>query len=379
MTKKFQLLATMASGLETLTRNELTDLGYEVTTDNGKVFFEGNYSDIARTNLWLRTADRIKIVFGQFKALSFEELFDQTYDLPWENILPMDAEFPVSGKSIKSKLYSVPNVQAIVKKAIVKRLQDTYKRRGQLPETGALYPIEVAIRNDQVQLTIDTTGDSLFKRGYRISKGAAPLKENMAAALILLTNWSKEKPFVDPMCGSGTLAIEAALIGMNVAPGLNREFVSEHWTFSDENTWNDERQRAEEQIDYDIELNIAASDIDPHMIEIAKQNAMEAGCYDQIRFKQMNVADFRTSDEDGVLVTNPPYGDRLLTEEEAHQLYKVMGIAFAPLDSWSKYILTSDLTFESFYGQRATKKRKLYNGRIRTDYFQYWARPKRFK
>ncbi|MFL2106192.1 class I SAM-dependent RNA methyltransferase [Desemzia sp. FAM 23991] len=372
--EKFKLVATAASGIEALVGKELRQLGYECQVENGKVYFEGGLEDIARTNLWLRTADRIKIVVAEFEAYTFDELFEKTKAVAWEDLIPMDGEFPVAGKSIKSKLYSVSDCQAIVKKAIVNRLSDVYHRSSRLPETGALFPLEVALLKDKVTITLDTTGSSLFKRGYRTEKGGAPLKENMAAALILLTTWRKDKPFLDPMCGSGTIPIEAALIGHNIAPGFNRSFVSEGWDWFNESVWETIREQAEQEADYDVELDIQASDIDGYMIEIAKRNATEAGVLDSISFKQMQVADFKTDKEYGVIVANPPYGQRLGEEESVRKVYREMGTAFRPLETWSKYILTSDLTFEKEYGQKATKKRKLYNGALRTDLFQYWGK-----
>ena len=376
--KNYKLVATVAAGIEALTGQEMKKLGYEVQVENGKVYFEGNDYDIAKTNIWLRTADRIKIIMGTFTAKTFEELFEQTKAIPWEDLLPVDAEFPVSGKSVKSTLHSVPNCQSIVKKAIVNRLSAAYSRRSFLPETGALYPIEVSILKDVVTLTVDTSGTSLFKRGYRTEKGGAPLKENMAAALVMLTNWYPDKPFYDPVCGSGTIPIEAALMGLNIAPGLHREFAAEKWTFFTPDAFEKTRKEARSQIRSDIQLDILACDIDHQMIEIAKQNAKAAGVATQIEFKQMQLSDFRTKKEYGVLVANPPYGDRLLSEEQAQKLYKQMGDTYATMPTWSKYILTSDLTFEQHYGQKATKKRKLYNGALRVDFFQFWGtRPPR--
>ena len=373
----YKLVATAAAGIEALVGKELRTLGYDCQVENGKAYFTGNDYDIAKTNIYLRTADRIKIVFGQFTAKTFDSLFEQTKALPWEQILPVDAEFPVSGKSVKSTLHSVPNCQSIVKKAIVNRLSAAYARRTHLPETGALYPIEVSILKDVVTLTIDTSGTSLFKRGYRTEKGGAPLKENMAAALVMLTNWFPDKPFYDPCCGSGTIPIEAALIGLNIAPGLNRSFAAEKWTFFDPKAFDTVRQEARKEIRTDVTLDILGADIDGSMIEIAKQNAIKAGVSKHIEFKQMQLKDFRTKKENGVLVANPPYGDRLLSEEQAQNIYRQMGQTYEPLETWSKYILTSDLSFEEHYGKQATKKRKLYNGAIRTDYFQFWGIRKR--
>ncbi|EOT47591.1 MULTISPECIES: THUMP domain-containing class I SAM-dependent RNA methyltransferase [Enterococcus] len=372
----FQLVATAASGLEALVGKELRDMGIDCTVENGRARFEGTIETIAKANLWLRTADRIKIVVGEFDAVTFEELFQQVNALPWEDFLPLDAEFPVAGKSIKSTLYSTPDCQAITKKAIVNRLREYYHRPTSVPlaETGALFKLEVALLKDHVMVTLDTTGPSLFKRGYRLDKGGAPLKENMAAALVMLTNWRKDRPFVDPVCGSGTLCIEAALIGHNIAPGFNRSFACEAWDWVDKEVFAKVREEAEAQADYDIELDIMGSDINGRMIDIAKANADEIGLGDSIVFKQQAVKDFKTDKEYGVIVANPPYGERLGEEESVRQLYKEMGQAFKPLDTWSKYILTSDLLFEEFYGQKATKKRKLYNGALRTDLFQYWGK-----
>lgn len=370
----YQLVATAASGIEALTGSELKKMGYQVEVENGKAYFQGDTEDIIKTNLWLRTADRVKIVFGTFTAKTFDDLFEQTKALPWEELLPMDAAFPVSGKSIKSTLYSVPDCQSIVKKAIVDRLSTFYSRRARLPESGSEYPIEVSILKDVVTLTVDTTGSSLFKRGYRTEKGGAPIKENMAASLIQLTSWFPDKPFYDPTCGSGTIPIEAALIGLNIAPGIQRSFISEDWNIFPDGQWKKLRDEAKLSANFDVELDIMGTDIDQNMIEIAKENAARAGVEDFITFKQLALKDFKTDKEYGVMVSNPPYGERMENEEYVENLYKQMGEVFRPLETWSKYIITSDLDFEDFYGQWATKKRKLYNGRLRTDYFQFWGK-----
>lgn len=370
----FKLIATCAAGIESIVGNELKHLGYKVNVENGRVRFDGDVADIAKTNLWLRTADRIKIVVGEFTAKTFEELFQGVESLNWEDFLPLDAEFPVAGKSQKSTLHNVPSVQAITKKAIVTKMSTVYHRRTKLPETGALYPIEVAINKDKVLITLDTTGSSLFKRGYRVNKGGAPLKENMAAALVLLARWYPEMPFVDPVCGSGTIPIEAALIGCNIAPGLKRNFAFENWDWVDKDIVKQAREQAQAAIKKDVDLDISGYDIDGSMIEIAKENAVQAGVQDIVNFKQMAVKDFKTDKINGVIVANPPYGERLSDKEHVHQLYQQMGKLYQPLTSWSKYILTSDLQFEQFYGTKATKRRKLYNGSLRTDFFQYWRK-----
>jgi putative N6-adenine-specific DNA methylase len=377
---EYNLIATAASGIEALVGKELRDMGIDCQVENGRARFKGDLKTIAKTNLWLRTADRIKIVVGEFDAYTFDSLFESVKALPWEDFLPLDAEFPVAGKSIKSKLYSVPDCQAITKKAIVERLRTVYHRPQSVPfaETGALFKLEVALLKDHVILTLDTTGPSLFKRGYRLEKGGAPLKENMAAALVMLTNWHPDRPFYDPVCGSGTLCIEAALIGHNIAPGFNRDFTCESWPWFEASVFEEVRAEADSAADYDIVLDIEGSDINGRMVDIARNNAEEIGLGDSITFSQRAVKDFHTDKEYGVIVANPPYGERLGEEETVRVVYREMGEVFRPLKTWSKYILTSDLAFEEFYGQKATKKRKLYNGAIRTDLFQYWGtRPPR--
>ncbi|PQD96959.1 RNA methyltransferase [Pradoshia eiseniae] len=372
---KMTLIATAAMGLEALVAQEVRDLGYECTVENGRVLFEGDETAIARANMWLRTADRVKILVGEFKAFTFDELFEKTKKLPWENYLDETAEFPVLGKSVKSKLFSVSDCQAIVKKAIVERMKKAYKKDGWLDENGPLYRIEVGLLKDRATLTIDTTGpQALHKRGYRTGQGEAPLKETLAAALVKLTNWTPDRPLVDPFCGSGTIAIEAALIGQNIAPGFNREFVSEQWPMIDSSVWDKVRDEAEEKANYDQPLDISGYDIDHKMVNIAKENALEAGLGDLIQFKQMQVKDFTTTKEYGVIIGNPPYGERLSDRPSVERMYKEMGEVLRQYETWSVYMMTSDENFEQFYGKPATKKRKLFNGFIRTDYYQYWGK-----
>ncbi|MBC2176798.1 class I SAM-dependent RNA methyltransferase [Listeria booriae] len=376
--REFQLVATAAAGLEAIVAKEVRRLGYECEVDNGKVYFKGDELAIARTNLWLRVADRVKIVVGRFKATTFDELFEKTKALPWEDLLPLDANFPVAGKSVKSTLFSVPNCQAITKKAIVSRLSEKYRRQGRLMESGALFKLEVSLLKDEVTITLDTSGAGLHKRGYRVGQGGAPLKETMAAALVLLTSWHPDRPFYDPVCGSGTIPIEAALIGRNIAPGLRRNFVCETWDWMLADVWKKARQEAEEAANYDQPLDILGTDIDHRMIEISKQNAFEAGLEDVIEFKQMQVVDFTTEKEYGVIVANPPYGERLEDEESVRELYREMRSVYRNMPTWSVYVLTSYEMFEEVYAKRATKKRKLYNGYLRTDLYQYWGpRPPR--
>lgn len=375
--KKFNLIAACAAGIESVVGNELRHLGYQVQVENGRVRFQGTIEDVLKTNLWLRTADRIKIVMAEFPAKTFDQLYEETKQVAWDELLPMDAAFPVAGRSQKSQLHSVPDVQGIVKKAVVDKLAQVYHRHGHLPETGAVFPLEVAINKDQVLLTLDTTGSSLFKRGYRIEKGPAPLKENFAAALIYLAHWYPEKPFIDPFCGSGTLPIEAALIGHNIAPGFKRNFTCETWPWVAAELSQRIREEAADLADYDRKLEITGLDIDGQMITISRLNARQAGLSKEITFKQQAVKDFKTTLTEGVIVANPPYGQRLSDQREVRQLYQQMGEVFRPLTTWNKYFLTSDLLFENFYGQRANKRRKLYNGALRTDLFQYWGKKKK--
>jgi putative N6-adenine-specific DNA methylase len=371
--KKLSLIATSAMGLEAIVGKEVKDLGYDCKVENGKVSFEADELAICRSNLWLRTADRIKIKVGEFQAKTFDELFEKTKALNWGDYLPVNAEFPVIGKSVKSTLASVPDCQAIVKKAVVEKLKSHYKTTGWFSEDGPLYRIEVALLKDVATITIDASGVGLHKRGFRIDQGGAPIKETLAAALVLLTRWTPDRPFVDPFCGSGTIPMEAALIGQNIAPGFNREFASEKWHWIGKEKWDLARQEVEDKANYNQPLDIQASDIDHRMINIAEANAEEAGLRDLITFKQMQVKDFTTTKEFGFIVGNPPYGERLGEKRAVEQMYKEMGQAFASLDTWSIYMLTSHEGFEGLYGKPATKKRKLFNGFIKTDFYQYWS------
>ena len=376
MKKTFQLIATSAAGLEAVVGREIRELGIECQVENGRVRFEGDVESIIQTNLWLRSADRIKIIVGMFPAKTFEELFQGVFALDWEKYLPLGAKFPISkAKCVKSKLHNEPSVQAISKKAIVKKLQRYYARPEGVPlmENGPEFKIEVSILKDMATIMIDTTGSSLFKRGYRIDKGGAPIKENMAAAILLLSNWYPDKPLIDPTCGSGTFCIEAALIGKNIAPGLYRSFAFEDWTWVEKAQVQKARAEARAQMKQDVQLDISGSDLDARMIEIAKNNAEEAGVADSILFKQMRLQDLHTDKINGVIISNPPYGERLLDDSAVTKLYQEMGETFAPLQTWSKFILTSDEAFESKYGSSADKKRKLYNGTLKVDLYQYFG------
>ncbi|OEL00380.1 THUMP domain-containing class I SAM-dependent RNA methyltransferase [Staphylococcus saprophyticus] len=370
----YQLLAVCPMGLEAVVAKEIQELGYDTTVENGRIFFEGDETAIVKCNLWLRTADRIKIVVGQFKATTFDELFEKTKALPWETLIEQDGNFPVQGRSVKSTLFSVPDCQAIVKKAIVERLRRAYQASGWLNETGAKYPIEVAILKDNALLTIDTSGSGLNKRGYRLAQGEAPIKETLAASLIRLANWTGDTPLVDPFCGSGTIAIEACLIAQNIAPGFNRDFVSENWDIMPDRLYDEMRDVADQQANYDRKLEIYASDIDPEMIEIARRNAEEVGLADIIQFSVKDVNTL-TIDEDKpmALIGNPPYGERIGDRDKVEEMYRYIGELMQQHSQLSTYILTSSTEFEFLVNKKATKRRKLFNGYIECTYYQYWG------
>lgn len=376
MKESFKLIATAAAGLEAIVGREIRNLGIDCQVENGRVRFHGDIKTIIETNLWLRAADRIKIIVGEFPARTFEELFQGVYGLDWENYLPLGAKFPIAkAKCVKSKLHNEPSVQAISKKAVAKKLQKVFHRPEGVPlqENGAEFKIEVSILKDKATVMIDTTGSSLFKRGYRAEQGGAPIKENMAAAIIQLSNWFPDKPLIDPTCGSGTFCIEAAMIGMNIAPGFNRDFAFEAWPWVDQSQVQKVRDEAESKANYDIDLDISGFDLDGRMVEIARKNAEEAGLGDVIKLKQMRLQDLKTDKINGVIISNPPYGERLLDDKAVDILYNEMGQTFAPLKTWSKFILTSDEGFEKKYGSQADKKRKLYNGTLKVDLYQYYG------
>ena len=376
MKKEFNLIATAAAGLEAVVGREVRELGYDCQVENGRVRFQGDVRAIIETNLWLRAADRIKIIVGSFPAKTFEELFQGVLALDWEHYLPLGARFPISkAKCVKSKLHNEPSVQAISKKAVVKKLQKHYARPEGVPlmENGPEFKIEVSILKDVATVMIDTTGSSLFKRGYRTEKGGAPIKENMAAAILQLSNWFPDKPLIDPTCGSGTFCIEAVMIARKMAPGLRRSFAFEEWNWVSDRLIQEVRTEAAQKVDRELELDIMGCDIDARMVEIAKANAQAAGVAGDITFKQMRVQDLRSDKINGVIISNPPYGERLSDDAGVTKLYAEMGEVFEPLKTWSKFILTSDEAFESKYGRQADKKRKLYNGTLKVDLYQYFG------
>lgn len=366
----YNLIATSTFGLEAILAKELKELGYDdLKVENGKVYFEGDERDIALCNIWLRTADRVLINMGEFKAESFEELFQGTLKIEWGSFIPENGIMHVNGKSVKAKLYSVPDCQSIVKKAIVESMKRQYNT-DLFSEDGPLYKIEVAILKDIVTLTIDTTGPGLHKRGYRNLSGEAPLKETLAAALVLISKWDTGRVFADPLCGSGTIPIEAALIGKNIAPGLKRNFVSETWHNIPSKIWEECRRHATNSINKD-EVKILASDIDGSLLRIAKQNATKAGVLDYISFQKISVEEFSSQKKCGVIICNPPYGERIGEKEEVDNLYRNMGRVFSELNEWNYFILTSNGDFEKCFGRKSDKNRKLYNGRIQCYYYQY--------
>ncbi len=371
---KIELIATATFGLEAVVKREVTDLGYKILkVEDGKVTYMGNESAIVKSNLWLRCADRILLKMGEFKALSFEELYQQTKALPWEEWITEDGKFTVTGSSVKSKLFSVPDCQSIVKKAVVDRLKSFY-HKDWFSETGAEYTIKVSILKDMAVLTIDTSGTGLHKRGYRVKDVAAPIKETLASAMVQLSFWKADRLLVDPFCGSGTIPIEAAMIAKNIAPGLNRKFASEEWPSVPIGLWKEERKKAFSSIHHDLNLNIQASDINPYAVRAAKENALEAGVDDCIEFKAMPVSDLFIKEPYGIIICNPPYGQRIGEKEKLIHIYEDLKQLFTGEKTWSLYLLTADNKFEAIYSEKpADKRRKLYNGRIQVNYYQYYG------
>ncbi|GAB6107469.1 THUMP domain-containing class I SAM-dependent RNA methyltransferase [Fusibacter bizertensis] len=370
---KFRGIATAVFGMEAIVGQELKEMGFEnVVVENGRVLFDADEMGIARANLWLRTAERVFILVGQFKATSFEQLFESIYALPWEQYIPKEAEFPVNAKSVKSKLFSLSDIQSICKRAIVKRMTKAYKIEW-FKETAEKYSIHVGILKDEVTVSIDTSGTGLHKRGYREKGNEAPLKETLAAGLLLVSKWQPKIHLIDPFCGSGTIAIEAAMIAKNMAPGLKRSFDFEKWSWFDEATWKEARKLAQDSVKNDVDIQIEGYDIDKRSIAIARRNAELAGVDDIVHFQVRDVKDFSTKYQYGYLICNPPYGERLNELDEVKKLYTLMGKIFEPYQTWSKYIITSYEDFEKVYGSKSTKNRKLYNGRIKTYFYLYFG------
>ncbi len=352
---------------------ELKELGYtERKVENGRITFKADKLAICRTNLWLRSADRILIKMGEFKALTFDDLFEGTKALNWSEWISADGEFPVEGRSHKSQLSSVPACQGIVKKAVVDSLKQTYNREW-FPETGARYVIEISLLHDLATLTLDTTGPSLHKRGYRKLVTEAPLKETLAASMIMLSRWRPERPLYDPFCGSGTIPVEAAMIGWNLAPGLRRSFPAEHWPVMGSSLWEDAREEAYDLVKDDVPLEIIGSDIDEKAIEVAKASARSAGFAKELQWHVRSVSDIKPRGDYGCIITNPPYGERLGDRADVEKLLRRLGSICQSLDTWSAFILSPSKQLEHYWGKPADKRRKLYNGRIEVALYQYFG------
>lgn len=369
---KLELIATATFGLEAVVKREIEALGYKIIrSEDAKITYMGDERAIARSNLWLRSADRVLLKMGEFKALEFEDLFQQTKAVAWEDIITADGKFTVTGTSVKSKLHSVPACQSIVKKAIVERLGSFYCI-DRFEETGAEYTVKVTILKDRVTLTIDTSGTGLHKRGYRVCDVAAPIKETLAAAMVQLSFWKAGRLLVDPCCGSGTIPIEAAMIGRNIAPGLNRKFASQEWDIIPPEIWKEERKAAFEAIDYDADIRIEASDISGRAVEAAIENAAEAGVDDCVEFKKMDMARLTAEEEGGIVITNPPYGERIGEKKQIEAIYSAYNEFYRKNPTWSLFMVTTDKEVENkIFGRPADRRRKLYNGRLEVCYYQF--------
>lgn len=373
--ERFELIAPCHFGLEAVLKKEITDLGYEITlVEDGRVTFEGDAEAIARANVFLRTAERVLLKVGSFTAVTFDELFEKTRALPWERYIPRDGKCWVAkASSIKSKLFSPSDIQKIMKKAIVRRLQEEYDLGQQLlPETGSQYPLRVFLFKDQVTIGIDTSGDSLHKRGYRTLTSKAPITETLAAALILLTPWKKDRILVDPFCGSGTFPIEAAMIAANMAPGMNRSFLAESWrNLVLRKHWYNAVDEATELLDDSVEVDIQGYDVDGEIVRAARENAKRAGVDHLIHFQQRPVSELSHPKKYGFIISNPPYGERIEEKKNLPELYRQIGERFRELDSWSMYLITSYENTEKYIGRKADKNRKIYNGMMKTYFYQF--------
>jgi len=367
--EKLRLCAPTLFGLEGIAGDELKRLGMEdISVENGRAFFTGRVEDMARANLWLRTAERVLVVLGQFRAASFDELFEGVRAIGWEDYIPRDGSFPIRGHSVDSRLKSIPDCQSIIKKAVASRLCEKYKV-SRMPETGAMYLIRFTILKDTIGLYLDSSGPALHKRGYRALSNEAPLRETLAAGMVLLSRYKGRGEFRDPFCGSGTIPIEAALIAKNRAPGLNRGFAFERWSWAG-NVAGPLREEARSK-EFNGDYRIIGSDIDPKAIELSVSNAVKAGVGDFCRFERADVNDFFTDAPNGTLITNPPYGMRMLDAREAAGLYRILGEKTKGLDGWGVYVLSADPEFERAFGRPSDKKRKLYNGMIKCELYMY--------
>ena len=371
--KKFELVVPCHFGLESVMKREIYDLGYEVIkVEDGRVTFEGDAEAICRANIFLRGTERVLLQVGRFRATTFDELFEGIKALPWEEFIPENGRFWVKkASSIKSKLFSPSDIQSIVKKAMVERLKQSYDIEW-FPEDGAPYPVRVFLNKDEVMVTLDTSGESLHKRGYRLATSKAPITETLAASLIMLTPWHKDRILVDPFCGSGTFPIEAAMMAANIAPGMNREFTAEQWTnFIPRQLWYDAVEEAQDMVNLDVEVDIQGYDIDPEVVKAARENAKRAGVDKLIHFQQRPVAELSHPKKYGFIICNPPYGERLEEKADLPELYSQIGEAYKALDSWSMYLITSYEDTERYIGRKADKNRKIYNGMLKTYFYQF--------
>ena len=371
--RKMELIAPCHFGLEAVLKREIIDLGYDIAeVEDGRVTFYGDEEALCRANIFLRTAERVLLKVGSFRAVTFEELFDKTKELPWEDYIPKDGKFWVAkAASVKSKLFSPSDIQSIMKKAMVKRMQERYHVEW-FPEDGAAYPIRVFLMKDIVTVGIDSSGISLHKRGYREMSGAAPITETLAAALIMLTPWRADRILVDPFCGSGTFLIEAAMMAANIAPGMNRSFTAEDWAgVIPKKFWYDAIDEANDLVNTEIKTDIQGYDADGSVLKIARKNAEEAGVGRLIHFQERMVAELSHPKKYGFIITNPPYGERLEDKKNLPQLYRTLGERFCRLDAWSAYVITSYEDTEKCFGRKADKNRKIYNGMLKTYYYQF--------
>ena len=371
--KTYELIAPCHFGLEAVLKREIYDLGYDITkVEDGRVTFVGDEEAICRANIFLRTAERVLLKVGQFHAETFDDLFEGIKAIAWENYIPVDGKFWVAkASSIKSKLFSPSDIQSIVKKAMVERLKQKYHINW-FEETGASYPLRLFLMKDEVTVAIDTSGESLHKRGYRTMTSKAPITETLAAALIMLTPWRGDRILIDPFCGSGTFPIEAAMMAAGIAPGMNRSFTAENWTnLIDRQLWYDTVEESAEQVNTDIEVDIQGFDIDGDVVKAARENAKRAGVENLIHFQQRGVSELNHPKKYGFIITNPPYGERIEERANLPALYTEIGRAFSRLDSWSEYVITSYDQAEKYIGKKADKNRKIYNGMIKTYYYQF--------
>ncbi len=371
--KTYELIAPCHFGLEAVLKKEIYDLGYDITkVEDGRVTFIGDEEAICRANIFLRTAERVLLKAGQFHAETFEELFEGIKAISWENYIPEDGKFWVAkASSIKSKLFSPSDIQSIAKKAMVEQLKQKYHVNW-FEETGASYPVRIFLMKDEVTVAIDTSGESLHRRGYRTMTSKAPITETLAAALIMLTPWRKDRILIDPFCGSGTFPIEAAMMAAGIAPGVNRDFTAESWTnLIDKQLWYDAVEEAEEQVNTEIEVDIQGYDIDGEVIKAARENAKRAGVEHLIHFQQRPVNALSHPKKYGFIITNPPYGERLEEKQALPQLYTEIGEAFRKMDSWSAYMISSYEETERYIGRKADKNRKIYNGMLKTYFYQF--------